>query len=163
MRKNTFDLEDFRSQLRKMRKMGGLLSMLDLLPGMGKIKDQVNIDENQFKRIEGIICSMTPGERTKPATISTSRRARIATGSGVATGDVGQLLKQFEMMKKMMGNMGAMEKMAGALQGGAGGPGGMPAMGGMLPGSGQMPSYGGGRKGTHMTKAKKKRSKNKRR
>ncbi len=166
MRKQTFDFDDFLGQLRKLKKMGGLLSLLDMLPGMGKLKD-LPIDERQFNRIEGIIHAMTPYERRHPEALGASRCQRIARGSGVETGQVNQLVQQFGMMKKMMGNAGQMDSMMAAMQGG-GLPGG-PGMGRLGKGGGGMPGmpgFGGGQppRGSNFTKSKKKqRKKNKRR
>ncbi len=170
LRKNKFDLEDFLSQLRSIRKMGGFMSMLDMLPGMGKLKDQANIDERQFNRIEGMICAMTAEERRNPALIDLSRRRRIARGSGVEVTELSQLLKQFEMMRKMMSKLnrqvGKMPKLPGL-------GGGMPDMGdleGMLGGgmgAGMAPGLGGGfgagpGRGPRNQKAKRKKNKKKR-
>lgn len=165
MRKQTFDFDDFLSQLRKLKRMGGLLSLLDMLPGMGKLKD-LPIDEGQFNRIEGIIHSMTPFERHNPDALSASRCARIARGSGVEVMQVSQLVKQFGMMKKMMGNMDQMQGMMEAMQGG-----GMPGMGSGGP-AGAVPKMpagyggfggGGGKRGARFTKSKKKKRRKKRR
>ncbi|OPZ27743.1 MAG: Signal recognition particle protein [Lentisphaerae bacterium ADurb.BinA184] len=148
LRENRFDLDDFLAQLRRMRKMGGLMSVLDFLPGVGAMKEQLPLAENDLDRIEGILCSMTPRERQEPGLISLSRRQRIAHGSGVAIEEVSQLLKQFEMMKRMVSAMG---------KGGGGGvPRGLPAGGG---GPGFMPGRGmdGGRRGSNFTKSKKER------
>ncbi|MDT8389253.1 MAG: signal recognition particle protein [Lentisphaeria bacterium] len=160
MRKQTFDFDDFLGQLKKLKRMGGLLSLLDMLPGMGKLK-QLPVDEKQFTRIEGIIHSMTPFERQNPDSLSSSRCARIARGSGVDAEQVNQLVQQFNMMKKMMGNMDQMQGMMEAMQGG-----GMPGMGGGMPGMPGMgmPGMGGGapKRGARFTKPKKKKKKKRR-
>ena len=100
-------LEDFLSQMPQMKKMGGLQSMLSMLPGANKLQD-VEIDENALKKPEAIIRSMTPRERRNPGILNASRRKRIAAGSGTTVQDVNALIRQFEqakdMMKKMMGN-----------------------------------------------------------
>ena len=100
-------LEDFLSQMQQMKKMGGLQSMLSMLPGANKFQD-VEIDENAMKKPEAIIRSMTPRERRNPGILNASRRKRIAAGSGTTVQDVNALIRQFEqakdMMKKMMGN-----------------------------------------------------------
>ena len=100
-------LEDFLSQMQQMKKMGGLQSMLSMLPGASKLQD-VEIDENAMKKPEAIIRSMTPRERRNPGILNASRRKRIAAGSGTTVQDVNALIRQFEqakdMMKKMMGN-----------------------------------------------------------
>jgi signal recognition particle subunit SRP54 len=102
-----FDLEDFAEQLRQMRGMGGIKSMIDKLPGMGqvpaKVKEQVN--DREFVRMEAIIGSMTRQERRFPAVIKGSRKRRIASGSGTQVQDVNRLLKQFAQMQKMMKKM----------------------------------------------------------
>jgi signal recognition particle subunit SRP54 len=100
----SFDLSDFLEQLRMVKKMGpisNILGMLPNVPGVGKI-DEDAIDEGAIVKTEAIIQSMTPRERTKPQIINGSRRARIARGSGTRPQDVSQLIKQFEMMRKMM-------------------------------------------------------------
>ena len=100
-------LEDFLSQMQQMKKMGGLQSMLSMLPGASKLQD-VEIDENALKKPEAIIRSMTPRERRNPGILNASRRKRIAAGSGTTVQDVNALIRQFDqakdMMKKMMGN-----------------------------------------------------------
>jgi signal recognition particle subunit SRP54 len=104
MLENNFDLEDFMEQLRMIKKMGpiqNVLGMLPKIPGMGKIPDD-SIDEGALVKTEAIIQSMTRQERQKPQLINGSRRARIATGSGTKPQDVSQLIKQFDMMRKMM-------------------------------------------------------------
>ncbi|MDX1974518.1 MAG: signal recognition particle protein [Rickettsiales bacterium] len=117
MMQGQFDFNDLLSQLRNMKKMGGFGSMLKMLPGVGKIQDQLdkaNVDEKMLARQEAIILSMTPKEREFPKLINGSRRARIAKGSGVEVQDVNRLLKQQmqmqDMMKKMkkMGQKGMM-------------------------------------------------------
>jgi signal recognition particle subunit SRP54 len=108
MKGQGFSLEDFRDQLVQMRSMGGMMSMLDKLPGMKNLpagaKDQMN--NKQFGKMEAIINSMTPKERQYPDLIKGSRKKRIAAGSGSQVQDVNQLLKQFMQMQKMMKQMG---------------------------------------------------------
>ncbi|HEX5638569.1 MAG TPA: signal recognition particle protein [Burkholderiaceae bacterium] len=111
-----FDLNDFREQIGQMRKMGGLSSMIDKLPAQfAQAASQVNAadSEKQIRRIEGIISSMTPAERTKPELIKASRKRRIATGAGVAVQEVNRMLNQFEQMQAMMKQMrkGGLAKM----------------------------------------------------
>ncbi|MCC2604509.1 signal recognition particle protein [Planctobacterium marinum] len=126
-----FDLQDFKEQLEQMRNMGGMMSLMDKLPGMGgmtdKIKEQAG--DKQFTQMEAIINSMTPGERQRPDIIKGSRKKRIAAGSGTQIQDVNRLLKQFTQMQKMMKKMsgGGMKKMMRNMQGmmPPGGPGGM--------------------------------------
>ena len=109
IRRDNFTLEDFRDQLRMIRKMGPLESILGMLPGMGQIKQAAGaVDDKQVNRIEAIISSMTPGERRNHGLINGSRRKRIARGSGVSVEDVNRLLKQFVQMKKMLKVVGGM-------------------------------------------------------
>ncbi|WP_207480126.1 signal recognition particle protein [Arenibaculum pallidiluteum] len=108
LEKGGFDLDDYASQLRQIRKMGGMGGMLGLLPGIGKIKEQLkgaNIDEGILKRQEAIISSMTKGERKRPEIIKAARKRRIALGSGTTVQDVNKLLKQFDDMQGMMKKM----------------------------------------------------------
>jgi len=102
-----FDLEDFADQLRQMRGMGGIKSMMDKLPGMGQVPEQVKsqVNDREFVRMEAIINSMTPQERRHPAVIKGSRKRRIASGSGTQIQDVNRLLKQFAQMQKVMKRM----------------------------------------------------------
>ncbi|WP_455217789.1 signal recognition particle protein [Kaarinaea lacus] len=103
-----FDLEDFREQFQQLKKMGGLTSMLDKLPGMPNLpKGAMNqVNDREIGRLEAIINSMTPHERRFPAVIKGSRKRRIAAGSGTQVQDVNRLLKQFTQMQKMMKKMG---------------------------------------------------------
>ncbi len=103
-----FDLEDFREQFQQLKKMGGLTSLLDKLPGMPNLpKGAMNqVDDRQMARMEAIINSMTPKERRFPDIIKGSRKRRIAAGSGTQVQDVNRLLKQFTQMQKMMKKMG---------------------------------------------------------
>lgn len=102
LRKNQFDFNDFLSQIQQIKKMGNIKDLMGMLPGMGKVMDQVNVDENAFKPIEAIILSMTPSERGNPDIINGNRKKRIADGSGTNIQQVNNLLKQFEDMRKMM-------------------------------------------------------------
>jgi signal recognition particle subunit SRP54 len=98
-----FTLEDFLEQLQQVKKMGSLQSMLGMLPGAGKMKEQIeNIDESELTRTEAIIRSMTPAERRQPRLLNASRRKRIAMGSGVTVTEVNQLMTRFEQAQKMM-------------------------------------------------------------
>jgi signal recognition particle subunit SRP54 len=119
LRANEFTLEDFRDQLRTIRKMGPLESILGMIPGMGNLKQLAGQkpDEGQLSRIEAIIGSMTPFERRRHDLINGSRRKRIARGSGTSVEEVNRLLKQFVQMRKMLKQLGAMQggKMRGAL------------------------------------------------
>ena len=109
MRKNTFDLEDFKQQLKQLKSMGPLGDLLSMIPGAKAIKD-VDIDEKRLTRIEAIINSMTLVERRRPQILNGSRRIRIARGSGTKVQDVNQLIKQFQSMRKMMQKFGKMNK-----------------------------------------------------
>ncbi len=104
LRKNQFTLEDFRDQMRQIRKMGSLTDILGMIPGMGKMKQMKNleVDEKELVHIEAIINSMTPGERRKHTIINGSRRKRIAAGSGTRVQDVNRLLKNYTQVMKMM-------------------------------------------------------------
>jgi signal recognition particle subunit SRP54 len=126
MMQGQFDFNDLLDQMRKMKKMGGFGSMLNLLPGMGKLKEEIEgkIDDNMIARQEAIILSMTKKERQFPKLINASRRQRIAKGAGVQVQDVNKILKQqmqmADMMKKMkkMGQKGLMRGGLGQLFGG---------------------------------------------
>jgi signal recognition particle subunit SRP54 len=111
LRQNEFTLEDFREQLRTIRKMGPLESILGMLPGMGNLKQLADQkpDEKQLNRVEAIIGSMTSEERRRHDLINGSRRKRIARGSGTTVEEVNRLLKQFVQMKKMLKQLGAMQ------------------------------------------------------
>jgi signal recognition particle subunit SRP54 len=108
IRKNQFDFEDFLSQLKQIRKMGNMKDLLGMIPGIGKQIKDMDIDENQFTRIEAIILSMTPHERNNPDVLTGTRRQRIAAGSGSNIQEVNQFVKQFEEMRKMMKVMNKM-------------------------------------------------------
>ncbi|MBN8575480.1 MAG: signal recognition particle protein [Cytophagales bacterium] len=108
MRKNQFDFNDFLSQLDQIKKMGNMKDLLGMIPGMGKAIKDVDIDDNSFKPIEAIIRSMTLDERQNPDKLNSSRKNRIAKGSGTTIQQVNQLLKQFEDMRKMMKTMNKM-------------------------------------------------------
>jgi signal recognition particle subunit SRP54 len=102
IRKQEFGLDDFLDQLRQVRKLGPLQSLLGMIPGVGKELRGVKIDEREFDRLQAIILSMTPHERRHPELIKGSRRLRIAQGSGTNVQAVKQLIKQFEQMRKVM-------------------------------------------------------------
>ena len=133
MRKGKFDLEDLSAQLAQVEKLGGMGGIMGMLPGMGKIKEQMaaaNIDENIIKRQRAIISSMTRGERRNPDILKASRKKRIAAGSGSKVEEVNRLLKQHRQMADMMkslggaagGKRGALGKMASAFGLGSGNP-----------------------------------------
>jgi len=102
LKKNQFTLEDFRDQIREIRRMGPLKEILSMIPGVGSAIRNVDIDEKELVKIEAIINSMTPEERRKPNIINASRKRRIAMGSGTTVQDVNRLLKQFEEMQKLL-------------------------------------------------------------
>jgi signal recognition particle subunit SRP54 len=103
LRKNQFTLEDFLGQLKKIRRMGPLTSLLGMIPGLaGHQLSKLQVDEKELDRVEAIVLSMTPYERRHPELIKGSRRLRIAKGSGTTVQQVNQLVKQFEQMRKMM-------------------------------------------------------------
>ena len=114
LRKQSFDLDDYLTQLRQMKKMGSFSSILKMLPGMNKLKD-VEVDDKEFVRIEAIICSMTMEERRNPKILNGQRRLRIAKGSGTTVEQINKFMKSFEltqkMMKEMTSNKGMMRKM----------------------------------------------------
>ena len=118
MKGSNFDFNDFLAQMRMMNRMGGMQSILGMLPGMGEKLKGVNLDEKRMKRTEAIVLSMTPKERTRPEIIKASRRRRIALGSGVSVTQVNQLLKQFGQMRKMMRSKGKMSQMMKQFGGG---------------------------------------------
>jgi signal recognition particle subunit SRP54 len=105
----SLNLEDFLSQLQQLKKLGPLENLLGMLPGMGKMPD-LSGGESQLKRVEAVIQSMTPTERRRPEILNAGRRTRIATGSGTSVAEVNDVLKQFNAMKKMMQEMGKMQK-----------------------------------------------------
>jgi signal recognition particle subunit SRP54 len=115
LRTASFTLEDFLEQMRQVRKMGPLTTLLGMIPGLGAQLKGIEIDERDLARAEAIICSMTPAERRDPSIIGGSRRARIARGSGTTPADVNALLRQFEAARRMMRQM-----VGGGLSGAAG-------------------------------------------
>lgn len=100
--KNQFDFNDFMAQIQQVKKMGNLKDLASMIPGVGKALKNVDIDDNAFKSIEAIIYSMTPRERTNPAILDSSRRMRIAKGSGTNLQEVNRLIKQFDETRKLM-------------------------------------------------------------
>ncbi len=100
--KNEFDFNDFMAQIQQIKKMGNVKDLMSMIPGMGKLVKNMDLDDNAFKSVEVIIQSMTPQERAHPDIINGSRRRRIANGSGSDIQDVNRLLKQFEETRKMM-------------------------------------------------------------
>ena len=125
LKKNEFDLEDFRGQLKQVKKMGGLGSIMGMIPGMNKMKlPDADVNDKELTKVDAIISSMTFRERRDYTIISGSRRARIAKGSGTQVQDVNRLLKQFAEMRKMMKAMqgGKMKNMGRMLGGRCGKP-----------------------------------------
>jgi len=106
LRKGQFTLEDFLDQMRQVKKMGPLQSVIGMIPGLPKEARAAEVDESQLDRVEAIICSMTPEERRNPQLINGSRRLRIARGSGTTTRDVNAMLKQFKLVQQMMRSIG---------------------------------------------------------
>lgn len=178
MQKASFDLEDFRTQMRRIKKLGSLDSILKLIPGLGGMREKLAqaggaVPEKELARTEAIISSMTMAERRNPDLLNGSRRARIAKGAGVTVAQVNQLVRQFEQMRKMMqgmlgggkgGKKAAMPRMRGMppglnLPAGMGGmPSGMgmPGMGGM-PGMPGMEGLSAGRSGSGKSAKKRKK------
>nr|HID13080.1 signal recognition particle protein [Anaerolineae bacterium] len=108
LREATFDLQDFLEQLRQVKQMGPLSQILDLVPGMGRLAQEMSpeVTDRQFRRIEAIILSMTAEERRNPRILNSSRKKRIARGSGTTVQEVNALLKQFRQMQRMMKQLG---------------------------------------------------------
>jgi signal recognition particle subunit SRP54 len=156
MAKGQFDLNDLRSQLQQMQRMGGLGALAGMLPGMGKMKNQINqsgvLEGNVLGRLDAIIGSMTLKERAKPDLLNAKRKIRVANGSGTTVQEVNKLLKMHQEMAnamKKIRKMGGLAKL-GAMFGGGGGMGGMGGLGG--PGGGLPPGGlpglpGGGQSG----------------
>lgn len=143
LKKNEFDFNDFLSQLRQISRMGGLESILKLLPGGSQMLGIPEFDPGQLKSMEAIVCSMTKAEKADPERIDFPRRKRIAKGSGTSLEQVGQLIKQFNMMRKVMKSSGMMNKMlSGAANMGM-----------------KMPGLKGFSRGSNFTPPKKKRKK----
>ena len=125
MRKGQFTLEDFLEQLRAMKKLGSLESLVGMLPGGGEIKpEEISKQEKEFRRMEGMICAMTRQERANPSLLNAKRRLRIANGSGVKVTEVNTMLNKFTQMQQAMKKMGKFQKMM-AKMGGGGPPPGM--------------------------------------
>ena len=123
MRKGQFTLEDFLDQLRQMKKLGSLESLVGMLPGGAEMLKTADLgkQEKEFKRMEGIICAMTPQERGSPQILNAKRRIRIAKGSGVQVSEVNNVLNRFSQMQQMMKKMGKFQKMMSRM-------GGLPGM-----------------------------------
>ena len=119
IRKNQFDFNDFYAQIQQIKKMGNIKDLAGMIPGLGKAIRDVDIPDDAFKSVEAIIQSMTPKERSNPGILNTSRRQRIAKGSGTNIQEVNKLIKQFDQTRKMMqmmtggGMAGMMSRMKG--------------------------------------------------
>ena len=121
MRKGEFTLEDFLGQLRQMKKLGSLESVVGMLPGgaeMLKQQGDLSKQEKEFKRMEAMICGMTPKERRSPQILNAKRRIRIAKGSGVSVTELNTMLNKFGQMQQMMKKMGKFSKMMAKMGGG---------------------------------------------
>ena len=120
IQKNQFDFNDFYKQIQQIKKMGNLKDLVGMIPGVGKAVKDLDINDDAFKNIEAIILSMTPKERTHPECLNTSRRTRIAKGSGINIQEVNKLIKQFDQTRKMMKmvtDKSKMQQMAGMMKG----------------------------------------------
>ena len=121
IQKNQFDFNDFYKQIQQIKKMGSIKDLAGMIPGVGKAIKDMDIDDNAFKNIEAIILSMTPKERTHPECLNTSRRMRLAKGSGTNIQEVNKLIKQFDQTRKMMKlvtDKSKMQQMAAMMKGG---------------------------------------------
>ena len=121
IQKNQFDFNDFYGQIQQIKKMGSVKDLVGMIPGVGKAVKDLDIDDNAFKNIEAIILSMTPKERTHPECLNTSRRMRLAKGSGTNIQEVNKLIKQFDQTRKMMKmvtDKSKMQQMAAMMKGG---------------------------------------------
>ena len=132
IKKAEFDYNDFLDQMNQIKKMGGMSSILGMMPGMSQLKD-VEIDEKSMNRIEAIILSMTKEERENPNLLNPSRKKRIAKGAGVDIAEVNRLVKQFEQSRKMM------KQMSGMMSGKRKGMGGLGSLGNLMGGKFKMP------------------------
>ena len=126
--KNQFDFNDFLTQLEQIKKMGNVKDLMGMIPGMGKAMKDTDIPEDAFKGIEAMIHSMTPKERSNPGLLNSSRRSRIAKGSGTTVQDVNKLIKQFDEMRKMMKMMSNPRAMSGMMSQMKNMRGGMPVL-----------------------------------
>ena len=123
LKKAEFDFNDFLEQMRQIKKMGGVSSIMSMMPGMPQLKGDAEVDDSAMDRVEAIILSMTKEERSNPSILNPSRKQRIARGAGVEISEVNRIVKQFDQMKKMMKQLPGM--MGGKRKGGLGGLGGM--------------------------------------
>jgi signal recognition particle subunit SRP54 len=122
IKKNKFDFNDFQSQLKQIKKMGDVKSLINMIPGMSKVTKNLDIDDKAFNKVEAIIQSMTPEERGKPELLNMSRKRRIAIGCGHDIHEINMFIKQFDQMRKMMHMMSK-----GKFKDAMGGGGGMPS------------------------------------
>lgn len=113
-KKAEFDFNDFLDQMKQLKKMGGIASLMNMLPGMQSMKGSVNVDDSQMSRVEAIILSMTLKERSNPDILNPSRKNRIAKGAGVDISEVNRIVKQFDQMKKMMKQLSGSMNQRGA-------------------------------------------------
>jgi signal recognition particle subunit SRP54 len=116
IKKNKFDFNDFLTQLNQIRKMGDLKSLMSMIPGMGKLTKNLDIDDSAFNKVESIIFSMTPEERDNPEILNMSRKRRIAKGSGHKIHEINQFIKQFDQMRKLMHRMSKGKGMGALMQ-----------------------------------------------
>jgi len=121
IKKNKFDFNDFLSQIGQLRKMGDLKSLLGMIPGIGKLTRDLNIDDSAFNKVEAIIFSMTPHERENPEVLNLSRKKRIARGCGQNMEEINRFIKQFDQMRKLMHKMSKNPGMMGGMPGAGGG------------------------------------------
>ncbi len=148
MQAGKFDLNDLAEQLQKMKKLGGMGGIMGMLPGMGKVKEQIaaaGFDDRLFDRQLAIISSMTPKERANPELLKHSRKQRIAKGSGTTAADINKLLKMYRQMADMMKAMGGKGKSGfmGKMLGGLGSKMGLGGMGNLGGDSPAMPDLSG--------------------
>ena len=125
LKKAEFDFNDFLDQMRPIKKMGGMASIMSMMPGMPQMKGDMAVDDSAMDRVEAIILSMTKEERANPAILNPSRKQRIARGAGVDISEVNRIVKQFDQMRKMM-------KQLPGMMGGGKRKGGLGALGGMM-------------------------------
>ena len=114
IKKNQLDFNDFLGQLKQIRKMGDMKSLLGMIPGISKMTKDINIDDNALNKVEAIIQSMTPQERENPDLINMNRKKRIALGCGQKLDDINRFMKQFEQMRQFMHQMSKSPMMGGA-------------------------------------------------
>ncbi len=146
-RKNNFGFDDFLSQMQRMKNLGGMMKLLKLIPGMGDIPAGLEaVGEQEMKKVEVLIQSMTLAERRNPEIINRSRRMRIAKGAHRTEEEVQELMKRFQMMRGMVANMnrnGGLGSLGGLFGGAAAAGGGLPGMGGAMTNPFQPPRMGG--------------------